>query len=64
MVAIFSDAILVSNYPGSKRVAINLIPYCLIDDIHKTVKTLHLEKLQTMQNVNKLMLQVILTFFD
>ena len=44
--------------------AINLIPYCLIDDIHKTVKTLHLEKLQIIQNINKLMFQVIFIFSD
>ena len=60
----FFDVILVSNYPGSKRVAINLIPYCFIDDIHKTVKTLHLEKLQIIQNINKLMFQVIFIFSD
>ena len=44
-VAIFSDAILVSNYHGCKEEAINLILHYLIDIIHKTVKPSHLEKL-------------------
>ena len=42
--AIFSDAILVSKYHGSKREAINLLPYYLIDIIYRTVKQSHLEK--------------------
>ena len=56
MVAIFSDKILVSNYHDCKEEAINyLIPHYLID-IHKTVKPSHLEKLQIIQNINKLIL--------
>ena len=46
-----------SNYHGCKEEAINLIPHYLIDIIHKTVKPSHLQKLQTIQNINKLMLQ-------
>ena len=53
MVAISSDVILVSNYHGCKEEAINLIPQCLIDIIHKLVKPSHLEKLQIIQNINK-----------
>ena len=55
MVAIFSDVILVSNYHGCKEEAINLIPQYLKDIIHKLVKLSHLEKLQIIQNINKLM---------
>ena len=33
-------------------------------DIYKTVKSSHLEKLQIMQNVNKIMFQVIFIFSD
>ena len=40
-----------------------VLPY-LIDTIYKTVKPSHLEKVQIMQNVNKLMFQVIFTFSD
>ena len=60
----FSDVILVSNYQGCKEEAINLIPQYLIDNIHKLVKPSHLEKLQIIQNINKLMFQVIFTFSD
>ena len=46
-----------SNYHGCKEEAINyLIPHYLIDIIHKTVNPSHLEKLQIIQNVNKLIL--------
>ena len=45
------------NYHGCKGEAINLIVHYLIDIIHKTVKPSHLQKLQTIQNINKLMLQ-------
>ena len=46
-----------SNYHGCKEEAINyLIPHNLIDIIHKTVKPSHLEKLQIIQNINKLIL--------
>ena len=55
MVAIFSDAILVSNYYGCKEEAINLIPQYLNDIIHKLVKPSHLEKLLIRENINKLM---------
>ena len=64
MVTIFSDVILVSNYDGCKKEAINLIPHYLINIIHKTVKPSHLKKLQIIQNINKLMLRVIFIFFD
>ena len=40
-----------------------VLPY-LIDTIYKTVKPSYLEKVQIMQNVNKLMFQVIFTFSD
>ena len=60
-VAIFSDIILVSNYHGCKEEA---IPRYLIAIIHKTVKLSHLEKLQIIQNINKLMFQVIFMFSD
>ena len=42
-VAIFSDAILVSNHHSFKGEAINLIPHYLIDFIYKTVKSSRLE---------------------
>ena len=63
-VAIFSDVILVLNYHGCKGEAINLIPLYLIDITRKTVKPSHLEKLQIIQNINKLMFQVIFIFSD
>ena len=50
-----SDGILVSNYHGCKEEATNVMPHYLIDIIHKTVKPSHLEKLQIIQNINKLM---------
>ena len=53
-----------SNYHGCKEEAINLIPQYLIDIFHKLVKPSHLEKLQIIQNISKLMFQVILTFSD
>ena len=56
--------ILVSNYHGCKGEAINLIPHYLIDIIHKTVKPSHLEKLIIMQNMEKLMFQVIFVFSE
>ena len=63
--AFFSDdVILVSNYHGCKKETMNLIPHYLIDIIHKTVKPSHLEKLQIMKNINKLMSQVIFIFYD
>ena len=52
------------NCHGCKREAVNLIPHYLIDIIHKTVKSSHLEKLQIIQNIIKLMFQVIFTFCD
>ena len=55
MVAILSDVILVLNYHGCKEETINLIPQYLKDIIYKLVKASHLEKLQVMQNTNKLM---------
>ena len=53
-----------SNCHGYKEEAINLIPQYLIDIIHKTVKPSHLQKLQIIQNINKLMFQVIFIFSD
>ena len=44
--------------------ATDLTPHYLIDIIHKTVKLSHLEKLQIIQNINKLMFQVIFIFSD
>ena len=52
-----------SNCHDCKEDVINLIPYYLTD-IYKTVKPTHLEKLQIIQNINKLMFQVIFIFFD
>ena len=40
-----------SNYHGCKEEGINLITQYLID-IHKLVKSSHLEKLQIIQNIN------------
>ena len=51
-----------SNYHDCKEEAINLIPHYLIDIIHKTVTPSDLEKLQIIQNTNKLMFQVIFIF--
>ena len=53
-----------SSYHGCKEETINLIRHYLIDIIHKTVKPSHLEKLQIIQNINKLMFQVIFIFSD
>ena len=48
-----------------RRYLINLIiPHYLIDIIPKIVKPLHLEKLQIMQNIYKLMFQVNFIFSD
>ena len=48
-----------SNYHGCKEEAINLIPHYLIDIIRRTIKPPHLEKLQIIQNINKLIFQFI-----
>ena len=61
---VFSDVILVSTCHGCKEETINLISHYLIDIIYKTVKWSHLEKLQIIQNINKVMFQVIFTFSD
>ena len=53
-----------SNYHGCKGEAMNLILNYLIDIIYKTVKPLHLKKLQIVQNINELMFQAILIFSD
>ena len=60
----FSDVVLVSNYHGSKREVIKLIPYSMIDITYKTVKPSHLKKLKIIQNVKNLMFQVIFMFSD
>ena len=60
-VGILSDVILVSNYHGCKGEADR---HYVIDIIHKTVKPSHLEKLIIMQNMEKLMFQVIFVFSD
>ena len=36
----------------------------MIDIIYKTVKPSYLKKLQIIQNINKLMFQIIFIFFD
>ena len=59
-----SDVIFASNYHGCIEEAINLIPHYLIDIIHKTVNPSYLEKLQIIQNISKLMFQVIFLFSD
>ena len=55
-----------SNYHGCKEERANKLNTTLFDfiDIYKTVKPSHLEKLQIIQNVNKLMFQVIFIFSD
>ena len=53
-----------SNYHGCKEKAINLMPHYLKNIIHKTVKPSHLEKLQIIQNIKKLMFQVNFIFSD
>ena len=53
-----------SNYHGCKEEGINLVPHYLIDIIHKAIKPSYLEKLQIIQNINKLMFQVIFIFSD
>ena len=53
-----------SNYHGFEGEPINLIPHHLIDIIQKIVKPSHLEKLQMIQNINKLLFQVIFIFSD
>ena len=58
-VAIFSEVVLLSNYHARKGEAIKLI-----DIIYKIVKPSHLKKLQIIQNIKNLMLQVIFIFFD
>ena len=63
-VAIFSDVILVSNYHGCKEEVINLIAHYLVNIIYKTVNPSHLEELEIIRNVNKLMFQVIFIFSD
>ena len=51
-----------SNYHGCKEEAINyLIPHYLKDIIQKTVKPSQLEKLQIIQNINKLILMKQIT---
>ena len=40
------------------------MPHYLIDIIDKTVEPSHLEKLQIIQNINKLIFQVIFIFSD
>ena len=63
-VAVFADVILVSNYHGCKEGIINLIPHYMIDIIYKTVQRSHLENLEIIQNVTKLMFQAIFIFSD
>ena len=53
-----------SNYHGCKVEGINLMLHYLIDIIQKTLKSWHLEKLQIIQKINKLMFQVIFLSFD
>ena len=60
-VAMFSDVILVSNYHGCKREALNGIQHNLID-FYKTVKPSHLEKLKIIRNIISIMSQVNFIF--
>ena len=53
-----------SNCYSCKGVAVNLIPHYMIDNIYKTVKPSHLEKLEIKQNINNLMFQVLYIFSD
>ena len=52
-----------SNYHGGKGEVINLIPHYMLDIIYKTVEPSHLEKLQTIKNINNLMFQVIFSSY-
>ena len=52
------------NYHGCKEEATNFDKHYLIDISHKNVNPSHLEKLQIIQNINKLMFQVIFIFSD
>ena len=52
-VAIFCDTVLVSNYHSCKGETIELITYCMIYIICKTVKQSHLKKSKIIQNVKK-----------
>ena len=54
-IAIFSDVILVSEYPGCKREAIKLILYYMLDVIYKII--------QIVQNINNLTFQAIYIFW-
>ena len=49
-----SAVVLLSTCHGCKGETIKLIPNYMKDIIDKTVKPLHLEKLQITQNINKL----------
>ena len=53
-----------SNYHGCKEKVINLIAHYLLKIIYKTVNPSHLEELEIIRNVNKLMFQVIFIFSD
>ena len=54
-----------ANYHGSKEEVINLIPHgYLIDIIYKILKPSNLGNLQIIQNVIKLLFQVISTFSE
>ena len=55
---LFSEVNLVSNYHCRKGEALKSIPYYMIDIIYKTLKPLHLKKLQITQNIKNLMFQV------
>ena len=57
--AIFSEAVLVSNYHGWKEEVMKLIPCCITIIIYRTVKPSHFKKLQIIQNIENLMLRVI-----
>ena len=62
--AIFSEAVLVSNYHGCKEEVMKLIPCCITIIIYRTVKPSHFKKLQIIQNIENLMLQVIFKISD
>ena len=54
----FSDVVLVLNYYGCKGEAIKLLLNHMIDIIYKTVKPSHSKKLQIIQNIKNLTLQI------
>ena len=55
----------IKNHHGGCTVeTIKLIPYYIIDIIYKTLKPLHLKKMQIIQNIKNLIFHVIFIFSD